>query len=124
MSTKPVKPHPIRDAHVVAAHQAVTSPDFGNDLLFTTTEAAALLKVHNRTVKNLIHYEKVKSIYIGGERRIPRSEIQRLASLGTGEGQDFATYAAIEKKKRKAEREARKRPSLHDFLNQKKQEAV
>lgn len=55
--------------------------------LFTTDEAAELLKVHPETVRNWIRRGDLAAIRVGRNWRIKRPDLERIAERGTEEVQ-------------------------------------
>lgn len=53
--------------------------------LFTTDEAAELLKVHPETVRNWIRRGELVAIKIGRQWRVKRADLERIAQRGTVE---------------------------------------
>lgn len=53
--------------------------------LFTTDEAAELLKVHPETVRNWIRRGDLVAIKVGRHWRVKRVDLERIAERGTGE---------------------------------------
>ena len=53
--------------------------------LFTTDEAAELLKVHPETVRNWIRRGALAAIRVGRSWRIKRVDLERIAEQGTVE---------------------------------------
>ena len=51
--------------------------------LFTTDEAAELLKVHPETVRNWIRRGDLVAIKIGRQWRVKRADLERIAERGT-----------------------------------------
>lgn len=48
------------------------------DKVYTVQEVSEIMKVHKNTVKVWIATNKIKSIKVGGARRVPASEVDRL----------------------------------------------
>ena len=55
--------------------------------LFTTDEAAELLKVHPETVRNWIRRGDLAAIRVGRNWRIKRPDLERIAERGSEEVQ-------------------------------------
>ncbi len=51
-------------------------------LLLDVAEAARLLGIGERLCWVLVGREEIKSIKLGGRRKVPRSEVERLAAMG------------------------------------------
>jgi len=58
----------------------------GQPLLLTVNEACAMLRISRPTMYQLLNSGRVGSIQIGRARRIPRSELERLAASFEGHG--------------------------------------
>jgi excisionase family DNA binding protein len=52
-------------------------------LVITIKQAATMLQVTEKSVRNFIEAGHLKSVKIAGARRIPLDELKRLASEGT-----------------------------------------
>ncbi len=48
------------------------------DEYYTVKELSQLVKISDITIRQWIHDGKLKSVKIGGARRIPKSEVERL----------------------------------------------
>lgn len=53
-------------------------------LLVSLADAAATLAICERTLRELIQQRRVRAVRIGRQWRIPRDELERLVSWGTG----------------------------------------
>lgn len=56
-------------------------------LLANTHQAAAILGVSPRTIRNLMSSGRLRSVKIGGARRFHRDELKRVAETGAGEAE-------------------------------------
>lgn len=48
------------------------------DEYYTVKEVSQMLKLADITIRQWIHDGKIKSVKVGGARRIPKSEIERI----------------------------------------------
>lgn len=56
-------------------------------LLATTHQAAAILGVSPRTIRNLMARGELRSVKLGGARRFHRDELKRLAESGAAKAE-------------------------------------